>query len=97
SGKLTMHGGTNFLDVLPRRMMLLLQLDLQVGVLWAKAVGLIEQQRPIDGQPDVIGHQLEFVGRNQSTNRTLHAIEDARTFLESRADWYADVQSNHAG
>src|SRR5579863_8515000 len=69
------HSTANPLDIAETRMMAGLELNLQIGVLRSNAVGLIEEQRPVDRQSDMVGHDVEFASRNNLTDDVFDLIE----------------------
>ena len=85
------------INVVKTWMVFRLQLDLEVGVLRADAVSLVEEQSPVDGQPDMIGHYIQLVRGNNLSYDSFHLIQQSLGLFQPNAGRHADVQPKLAG
>src|SRR3984885_5581941 len=78
--------------------MILLQLDLDIAVLRTHYAGIVVRQ--VDArnrQPDVVGHRLDLVRRNDLADRLLNVGKLIGAFLKPRAYLNAHMHQDLAG
>ncbi len=72
------------------------QLDQQVGVLRAGAVGLVKGEIVGNRQADIVADARELSGRDDAANLLFEAIDDVLGVLDPGAAGHPDVEAHHA-
>ena len=86
------------LDMLGRRPVVFLQLDLDIAILRADHAGVVVGHVDAgDRHADVVGDGLDFLRRNDLADRLLHVGELVGGFLDAGSDLGADMHQDVAG